>query len=65
MMTTRARGLASLHAGATAVLTGAFFWAYAELILRHVPLVRLTREVNLVPYLLCVDRKSTRLNSSH
>ena len=33
---------------------GAFFWAYAEFILRFVPVVRLTREVNLLPYLLCV-----------
>jgi lipopolysaccharide/colanic/teichoic acid biosynthesis glycosyltransferase len=54
MMTTRARGLASLHAAAAAVLVGGFFWGYAEFILRCVPLVRLTREVNLLPYLLCV-----------
>ena len=33
---------------------GAFFWCYAEFILRYVPVVRLTREVNLVPYFLCV-----------
>ncbi len=54
MMTTRARGLASLHAAAAAAGAGVFFWAYAEFILRHVPFVRLTREVNLLPYLLCV-----------
>ena len=54
MMTTRARGLASLHAAAAAACVGVFFWAYAEFILRHVPFVRLTREVNLLPYLLCV-----------
>lgn len=54
MMTTRARGLASLHAAAAAACVGGFFWAYAEFILRHVPFVRLTREVNLLPYLLCV-----------
>jgi lipopolysaccharide/colanic/teichoic acid biosynthesis glycosyltransferase len=54
MISTRARGLASLHTGATAVLMGIFFWGYAEFILRNVPLVRLTREVNLTPYLLCV-----------
>ena len=54
MMTTRARGLASLHAAAAAACVGVFFWAYAEFILRHVPFVRLTRDVNLLPYLLCV-----------
>lgn len=54
MTTSRARGLASLHTAAAAVLVGGFFWAYAEFILRHVPFVRLTREVHLLPYLLCV-----------
>ena len=33
---------------------GAFFWAYAEFILRYVPIVRLTRQVNLLPYFMCV-----------
>lgn len=54
MITTRARGLANLHAGATTLGVGIFFWVYAELILRYVPVVRLTREVNLFPYFLCV-----------
>ncbi|WP_438483646.1 exopolysaccharide biosynthesis polyprenyl glycosylphosphotransferase [Oleiharenicola lentus] len=31
-----------------------FFWAYAELIMRYVPVIRLSREVNLVPYFLCL-----------
>jgi exopolysaccharide biosynthesis polyprenyl glycosylphosphotransferase len=54
MITTRARGLANLHLGATTLAVGVFFWVYAEFILRHVPWIRLTREVNLVPYFLCV-----------
>jgi exopolysaccharide biosynthesis polyprenyl glycosylphosphotransferase len=54
MTTSRARGLASLHTAAAAVIVGCFFLAYAEFILRVVPIVRLTREVNLLPYLLCV-----------
>jgi exopolysaccharide biosynthesis polyprenyl glycosylphosphotransferase len=54
MITTRARGLANLHAGVTTLCVGVFFWVYAELILRYVPIIRLTREVNLLPYFLCV-----------
>jgi exopolysaccharide biosynthesis polyprenyl glycosylphosphotransferase len=54
MITTRARGLANLHAGVSTLCVGVFFWLYAEFILRYVPFVRLTREVNLVPYFLCV-----------
>ena len=54
MITTRARGLANLHAGVTTLCVGVFFWVYAELILRYVPIVRLTRQVNLLPYFLCV-----------
>ncbi|HUR59786.1 MAG TPA: exopolysaccharide biosynthesis polyprenyl glycosylphosphotransferase [Opitutaceae bacterium] len=54
MITTRARGLANLHAGAATLLVGIFFWVYAEFIMRYVPLVRLSREVNLLPYFLCV-----------
>jgi exopolysaccharide biosynthesis polyprenyl glycosylphosphotransferase len=54
MITTRARGLANLHIGVTTLCVGAFFWMYAELILRHVPVVRLTRQMNLLPYFLCV-----------
>jgi exopolysaccharide biosynthesis polyprenyl glycosylphosphotransferase len=54
MITTRARGLANLHVGVTTLCVGAFFWFYAEFILRYVPVVRLTRQVNLLPYFLCV-----------
>jgi exopolysaccharide biosynthesis polyprenyl glycosylphosphotransferase len=54
MITTRARGLANLHAGVTTLCVGVFFWVYAEFIMRYVPLVRLSREVNLLPYFLCM-----------
>jgi lipopolysaccharide/colanic/teichoic acid biosynthesis glycosyltransferase len=53
MINTRARGLAHLHAGATTLFVGDFFWAYANII-DHVPFVRLSREVNLLPYFLCM-----------
>ncbi len=53
MITTRARGLANLHAAVTILGVGVFFWVYAEVIMRYVPVVRLTREVNLLPYFLC------------
>jgi exopolysaccharide biosynthesis polyprenyl glycosylphosphotransferase len=54
MITTRARGLANLQVGVTTLCVGVFFWAYAELILRYFPVVRLTREMNLLPYFLGV-----------
>lgn len=54
MITTRARGLASLHALVTTCVIGALFWGYAAFILTFVPVVRLSREVNLWPYFLCV-----------
>ena len=54
MITTRARGLANLHAGVTTLCVGIFFWVYAEFIMRYVPIVRLSREVNLLPYFLCM-----------
>ena len=54
MITTRARGLANLHAGVTTLFVAIFFWIYAEIIMRYVPFVRLSREVNLLPYFLCV-----------
>ena len=54
MITTRARGLANLHAGAMTLIVGVFFWVYAEFIMRYVPFVRLSRTVNLLPYFLCV-----------
>lgn len=53
MINTRARGLAHLHAGATTLFVGAFFWAYANII-DQIPFVRLSREVNLLPYFLCM-----------
>ncbi len=53
MITTRARGLANLHAGATTLAVGVFFWVYAAFIMRFVPVVKLSREVNLIPYFLC------------
>jgi len=53
MITTRARGLANLHAVATTSFVGVFFWVYANIIY-HVPFVHLNREVNLLPYFLCV-----------
>lgn len=54
MITTRARGLANLHAGATTLAVALFFWIYGEFIMRYVPVVRLSREVNLIPYFLCM-----------
>jgi exopolysaccharide biosynthesis polyprenyl glycosylphosphotransferase len=54
MITTRARGLAHLHAGVTTLGVAIFFWVYAEGVMRYVPVIRLTREVNLLPYFLCV-----------
>jgi exopolysaccharide biosynthesis polyprenyl glycosylphosphotransferase len=54
MISTRARGLANLHAGATTLGVGIVFWVYAEFIMRYVPVVRLSREVNLIPYFLCM-----------
>lgn len=54
MITTRARGLANLHAGTSMLAVAVFFWVYAEFIMRYVPVVRLSREVNLLPYFLCV-----------
>lgn len=54
MITTRSRGLANLHAGVTTLVVAMFFWTYAEFVMRQVPVIRLTREVNLVPYFFCV-----------
>src|SRR5476651_947293 len=54
MITTRARGLANLHVGATTLLVGIFFWVYAEFIMAYVPIVKLSPTVNLLPYFLCV-----------
>lgn len=54
MITTRARGLANLHALVTTLAVGALFWGYAAFILTFVPVVRLSRDVNLWPYFLGV-----------
>src|SRR5437016_2329723 len=54
MITTRARGLANLHAAATTLCVGIFFWVYAGFVVRYVPVIHLGREVNLLPYFLCV-----------
>ncbi len=53
MIDARARGLANIYAALMMACVGVFFWAYANLIY-HVPFVHLSREVNLVPYFLCV-----------
>ncbi|HWA87555.1 MAG TPA: exopolysaccharide biosynthesis polyprenyl glycosylphosphotransferase [Opitutus sp.] len=53
MITTRARGLANLHLAATTLFVGVFFWVYANIVY-HVPFVHLNREVNLLPYFLCM-----------
>ena len=54
MITTRARGLANLHVGATTLLVGIFFWVYAQFIMAYVPIVKLSPTVNLFPYFLCM-----------
>ena len=54
MITTRARGLANLHAATTTLVVATFFWVYAEFVMRYVPVIRLSPEVNLLPYFLCV-----------
>ncbi len=54
MISNRQRGLVELHGVATLLLVALFFWLYAEAILAWVPFVHLTREVNLLPYFLCV-----------
>ncbi len=54
MLTNRHRGLVRLHGAAVVLIVALFFWFYAEFIMRFVPVVRLSREVNLLPYFLCV-----------
>lgn len=54
MINNRHRGLVRIHGVAVLLITAVFFWVYAELILAFVPVVKLTREVNLLPYFLCV-----------
>ena len=54
MITNRHRGLVRIYGVAIILVVAVFFWVYAEFILRYVPVVKLTREVNLLPYFLCV-----------
>ena len=53
MISNRHRGLVELHSVGTLLAVGVFFWLYANLIY-HVPYVRLSKDVNLLPYFLCV-----------
>ena len=54
MITNRHRGLVRIHGIAVLLGVAVFFWVYAEFIMAYVPVVRLSREVNLLPYFLCV-----------
>jgi len=54
MLTNRNRGLVRIHGAALLLSVAVFFWLYAEFILAYVPYVKLTREVNLMLYFLCV-----------
>ncbi|MBL9216244.1 MAG: exopolysaccharide biosynthesis polyprenyl glycosylphosphotransferase [Opitutaceae bacterium] len=54
MITNRHRGLVRLHGLIVLLCVAVCFWVYAEFIMRYVPVVRLSREVNLLPYFLCV-----------
>lgn len=66
MISNRQRGLLDLHNTVSLLAITVFFWVYSELIMRYVPVVRLSREVNLLPYFLCVVigmLASTRITS--
>lgn len=54
MLANRHRGLVQIHGAVLLLGVGVFFWLYAEFIMRYVPAVRLSREVNLLQYFLCV-----------
>lgn len=54
MLTNRQRGLVRIHRAAILLGVSIFFWLYAEFIMAYVPVVKLSREVNLLPYFLCV-----------
>ncbi len=54
MIANRHRGLVRIHGAALLLGVGVFFWLYAEFIMRYVPVVKLSREVNLLQYFLCV-----------
>ncbi len=54
MLANRHRGLVRIHGAALLLGVAVFFWLYAEFIMRYVPAVKLSREVNLLQYFLCV-----------
>ncbi len=54
MLTNRHRGLVRIHRAALLLGVGIFFWLYAQFIMTYVPVVKLSREVNLLLYFLCV-----------
>lgn len=54
MLANRHRGLVRIHGAALLLGVAVFFWLYAEFIMTYVPVVRLSREVNLLQYFLCV-----------
>lgn len=54
MLANRHRGLVRIHGAALLLGVSVFFWLYAEFIMTYVPVVRLSREVNLLQYYLCV-----------
>lgn len=55
MITNRHRGLVRIHGGAVLLGIAVLFWVYAEFTLRYLSeWMKLTREVNLLPYFLCV-----------
>ncbi len=54
MLTNRHHGLVRIHRALVLLAVAVFFWVYAEFIMRYVPVVKLSREVNLLPYFLCV-----------
>lgn len=55
MFTNRHRGLSALHNAVVLLVLALGFWLYAELTINWLSdWMRLTREVNLVPYFLCV-----------
>ncbi len=54
MLTNRHRGLVRIHRVALLLAVAIFFWLYAQFIMTYVPVVKLSREVNLLLYFLCV-----------
>jgi exopolysaccharide biosynthesis polyprenyl glycosylphosphotransferase len=54
MLANRHQGLVRIHGAALMLGVAVFFWLYAEFIMTYVPVVKLSREVNLLQYFLCV-----------